>query len=63
VVTGHSLGGALATLLVTDLNATTALKPQAWTFASPQVGDAVFAARYGVPGKVHASVATLEPAR
>jgi triacylglycerol lipase len=47
VVTGHSLGGALATLLVTDLNATTALKPQAWTFASPQVGDAVFAARYG----------------
>jgi triacylglycerol lipase len=47
VVTGHSLGGALATLLVADLNATTALKPQAWTFASPRVGDAVFAARYG----------------
>jgi triacylglycerol lipase len=46
VVTGHSLGGALATLLVTDLNATTALAPQAWTFASPQVGDATFAARY-----------------
>jgi triacylglycerol lipase len=46
VVTGHSLGGALATLLVTDLNATTALEPQAWTFASPQVGDATFAARY-----------------
>jgi triacylglycerol lipase len=47
VVTGHSLGGALATLLVTELNATTALKPQAWTFASPRVGDATFAARYG----------------
>jgi len=47
VVTGHSLGGALATLLVTDLNATTALMPQAWTFASPHVGDATFAARYG----------------
>ena len=47
VVTGHSLGGALATLLVTDLNATMALKPQAWTFASPRVGDATFAARYG----------------
>jgi triacylglycerol lipase len=46
VVTGHSLGGALATLLVADLNATTALQPQAWTFASPQVGDATFAARY-----------------
>ncbi len=47
VVCGHSLGGALATLLVADLTATTALKPQAWTFASPKVGDAVFAARYG----------------
>jgi triacylglycerol lipase len=47
VVTGHSLGGALATLLVADLTATTALKPQAWTFASPRVGDSTFAARYG----------------
>jgi triacylglycerol lipase len=47
VVTGHSLGGALATLLVADLTANTPLKPQAWTFASPQVGDAAFAARYG----------------
>jgi triacylglycerol lipase len=47
VVTGHSLGGALATLLVADLTATTPLKPQAWTFASPNVGDAAFAAHYG----------------
>ena len=47
VVTGHSLGGALATLLVTQLSVTTTLKPQAWTFASPRVGDAAFAARYG----------------
>jgi triacylglycerol lipase len=47
VVTGHSLGGALATLLVTDLTANTALRPQGWTFASPRVGDAIFAARYG----------------
>ena len=46
VVTGHSLGGALATLLVADLTANTQLKPQAWTFASPNVGDAAFAARY-----------------
>jgi pimeloyl-ACP methyl ester carboxylesterase len=47
VVCGHSLGGALATLLVADVTANTPLKPQAWTFASPKVGDAVFAARYG----------------
>jgi triacylglycerol lipase len=47
VVCGHSLGGALATLLAADMTANTPLKPQAWTFASPQVGDAVFAARYG----------------
>ena len=46
VVTGHSLGGALATLLVADLTANTRLRPQAWTFASPNVGDAAFAARY-----------------
>jgi triacylglycerol lipase len=46
VVCGHSLGGALATLLVADVTANTPLKPQAWTFASPQVGDAAFAARY-----------------
>jgi triacylglycerol lipase len=47
VVTGHSLGGALATMLVADLTANRALKPQAWTFASPRTGDATFAARYG----------------
>jgi triacylglycerol lipase len=47
VVSGHSLGGALATLLVADMSANTSLKPQAWTFASPRVGDAAFAACYG----------------
>jgi predicted lipase len=47
VVCGHSLGGALATLLVADVAANTPLRPQAWTFASPRVGDAVFAGRYG----------------
>jgi len=52
VVTGHSLGGALATLLVADLAANLALQPQAWTFASPKVGDAMFAARYGSLGTV-----------
>jgi pimeloyl-ACP methyl ester carboxylesterase len=47
VLCGHSLGGALATLLLLDVAANTPLKPQAWTFASPRVGDATFAARYG----------------
>lgn len=47
IVTGHSLGAALATLLVTDMSANTALKPQGWTFASPKVGDTNFAAAYG----------------
>ena len=47
VACGHSLGGALGTLLVADVTANTPLKPQAWTFASPRVGDAIFAARYG----------------
>ena len=46
-VTGHSLGAALATLLVADMSANTTLKPQAWTFGSPKVGDANFAAAYG----------------
>jgi pimeloyl-ACP methyl ester carboxylesterase len=47
VVCGHSLGGALATLLAVDMAANTPLRPQAWTFASPQVGDALFAGCYG----------------
>lgn len=48
IVTGHSLGAALATLLVADMSANTKnLKPQAWTFASPKVGDAGFAGTYG----------------
>jgi triacylglycerol lipase len=47
VLCGHSLGGALTTLLAADMTANTPLKPQAWTFASPQVGDAIFAGNYG----------------
>jgi predicted lipase len=47
VVTGHSLGAALATLLVADMSANRQnLHPEAWTFASPKVGDANFAGTY-----------------
>jgi len=52
VICGQSLGGALATLLAADLAANTPLKPQVWTFASPKVGDANFAARYNSLNKI-----------
>jgi triacylglycerol lipase len=46
MVTGHSLGGSLATLCAADirasLNATITLR----TFASPRVGDSAFAAKF-----------------
>jgi triacylglycerol lipase len=41
-VTGHSLGGALATLAIRDLMAA-GLTPQMYNFASPRVGDPAFA--------------------
>ncbi|MGO8760337.1 MAG: lipase family protein [Terracidiphilus sp.] len=46
-VTGHSLGGALATLLTLDvaLN-TTCRTPVVYTFASPRVGDHLFAGSF-----------------
>ncbi|NEW07574.1 lipase family protein [Paenibacillus sp. SYP-B3998] len=43
-VTGHSLGGALATLCAVDIVANTPFEsPCVYTFASPRVGNAVFA--------------------
>jgi len=46
-VTGHSLGAALATLLALDVALNTPCKnPTSYTFASPRVGDHVFAASY-----------------
>ena len=40
--------GAKKSAKTTNRNAAnTPLKPQAWTFASPRVGDAAFAGRYG----------------
>jgi len=46
-VTGHSLGGALATLCVVDLLASDIISnPTQYTFGSPRVGDAAFANAY-----------------
>jgi len=46
-VTGHSLGGALATLCALDLAAgPVPLSPIVYTFGAPRVGDAAFAAAY-----------------
>jgi len=47
-ICGHSLGGALATLLALDLGANTALGPdlKAYTYASPRTGNPSFADTY-----------------
>jgi hypothetical protein len=46
-VCGHSLGGALATLLTVDVAVNTSCKsPVSYTYASPRVGDPSFAGAY-----------------
>jgi hypothetical protein len=46
-VCGHSLGGALATLLALDAAANSGFKdPTAYTYASPRTGDPLFASTY-----------------
>jgi len=46
-ICGHSLGGALATLLPLDVAANTALKnPTVYTYASPRTGDPAFVSTY-----------------
>lgn len=46
-VTGHSLGAALATLVALDVALNTACKnPASYTYASPRVGDHIFASSY-----------------
>ncbi|UNK20807.1 lipase family protein [Paenibacillus sp. N3/727] len=43
-ITGHSLGGALATLCAIDVSAnTTYISPNLFTYGSPRVGDPAFA--------------------
>jgi len=52
-ICGHSLGGALATLLALDVAANTPFKnPMVYTYASPRTGGPQFAATYNqvVPG-------------
>jgi predicted lipase len=47
LVTGHSLGGALATLCAAELSDRPEVaRPVCYTFASPRVGDDAFAAGY-----------------
>ncbi|MGE2815268.1 lipase family protein [Mycobacterium heidelbergense] len=46
-ICGHSLGGALATLLALDVAANTSFKaPTVYTYASPRTGDSLFASTY-----------------
>ena len=46
-ICGHSLGGALATLLALDVAANTNFKtPTIYTYASPRTGDALFVSTY-----------------
>ena len=46
-ICGHSLGGALATLLALDVAANTAFKdPTVYTYASPRTGDPLFVSTY-----------------
>lgn len=42
-LTGHSLGGALATLCAVDLAMNTKFNPSVYTFGSPRVGNPTFA--------------------
>jgi predicted lipase len=47
-ICGHSLGGALATLLALDIAANTAFSdPAVYTYASPRTGDSSFVNTYG----------------
>ncbi|BCZ24348.1 lipase family protein [Mycobacterium senriense] len=46
-ICGHSLGGALATLLALDVAANTTLtNPAVYTYGSPRTGDSLFAATF-----------------
>ena len=46
IICGHSLGGAVATLLGFELAQVYKLKPKVYTFGSPRVGDFQFAKKF-----------------
>ncbi len=62
-VTGHSLGGALATLAIPDILKNTNFKPEKvilYTFASPRCGDRKFATEFRATGVRHWRIANTE---
>jgi hypothetical protein len=54
VVTGHSLGGAVATIIAAYIRGTTNKDVMLYTFGSPRAGDADFVNHYSQADKVHA---------
>jgi triacylglycerol lipase len=48
IVTGHSMGGALATLCAADIRGELGLTTTVYTFASPRVGDPAFADQFNL---------------
>ncbi|QLE41847.1 lipase family protein [Nostoc sp. C052] len=62
-VTGHSLGGALATLAIPDIIKNTNFQPKdviLYTFASPRCGDREFAIKFRETGVRHWRIANTE---
>jgi Lipase (class 3) len=63
-VTGHSLGGALATLAIPDILTNTQFrnpeKITLYTFASPRCGDSTFAEKFKEKGVKHWRIANTE---
>lgn len=53
-ISGHSLGGALASLLALDVSVNTDFTPAVYTYASPRIGDPQFVSLYNhaVPNTV-----------
>src|SRR5258707_683771 len=45
-LTGHSMGGAIVTMVALDLALNFSIKPVVITFGSPKTGDSVFVSAY-----------------